>query len=101
MDLGEILTLAWDDTGTILCSGGKDTRVVLWDCVSETGIAKLKGHKGPVTRVRFWKDSKYLVTSSTDATLRVWDMITHVCVHTIPGNSQVDFIFIFINLINA
>ncbi|CAG7719401.1 unnamed protein product [Allacma fusca] len=84
-----VMSLAWDDSGTVLASGGKDTRVILWDCVSETGIAKLKGHKGPVTQLRFWNESKYLLSSSIDATVHVWDTRTNECIHTIACIGQV------------
>ena len=37
----------------LLCSGGNDTDVVVWDLVAERGLCRLKGHRDAVTSVRF------------------------------------------------
>ena len=87
--------IAWDHSGTVVASGGKDTKIILWDCVSETGIAKFKGHKGPVTQLKFWKESKYLLSCSIDATVHLWDTRTNECVQTIPCISQVIITYLF------
>ncbi|CAL8082924.1 unnamed protein product [Orchesella dallaii] len=79
-----VTSLAWDDSGTLLASGSKDTRIVIWDCVGEVGVVKYTAHKGSVTHLQFWKDSAYLISSSTDATIRLWDMTVKDAVHTIP-----------------
>lgn len=74
-----------------MASGSKDTNVILWDCVTESGITKLKGHKGPITQLQFWRDSKYIISSSLDSTIRIWNMITFDCVHTVPVDSKVQY----------
>ena len=37
-------------------------------------IYQLKGHTGTITGAIFSRDSRYLVTSSSDSTMRVWDL---------------------------
>ncbi len=32
-------------TGTVLASGGRDTDVILWDLITESGLYRLRGHK--------------------------------------------------------
>ena len=49
-------SLCFDESCSRLASGGKDTHVIVWDVVNECGLFRLKGHKGPITRVRFLKD---------------------------------------------
>jgi U3 small nucleolar RNA-associated protein 12 len=39
----EVTILRFNSSGTLLVSGSKDTDIVLWDIVQETGIARLKG----------------------------------------------------------
>ena len=34
---------------TVLVSGARDTAVVVWDIVAETGICRLRGHRHAVT----------------------------------------------------
>jgi len=95
---GEITCIAWNESMQI-ASGSKDTRIIVWDGLSETGVMKLAGHKGMVTQIRFWKDFNYLVSCSTDATIRIWDLVTQYNVHIIPCNVQVKIpLFEVINL---
>lgn len=79
----------WDDSGTLIASGSQDTRIVVWDCVGEVGVVKFTAHKKAITHLQFWKDSSYLVSSSTDATIRIWDMSIKDAVHTIPFDTAV------------
>lgn len=55
-------TLAFSNDGLTLASGGKDSVIVLWDIVSESGIYRLNGHKGSITQLQFTLDDKYLVS---------------------------------------
>ncbi len=89
--LGEVTCLSWDSSESQVASGSKDSRVIVWDVVSETGLHKLSGHKGVITRVRFWqcRDEEFLVTSSYDTTLRIWNLATKLNVHSIPCTIQV------------
>lgn len=54
--------LAFSNDGLTLASGGKDSVVVLWDIVSESGIYRFSGHKSTITQVQFTLDDKYLVS---------------------------------------
>jgi U3 small nucleolar RNA-associated protein 12 len=38
--------------GAVLASGGRDTDVILWDLVTESGMFRLRGHKDAVTALR-------------------------------------------------
>lgn len=40
----------------------QDTDVIVWDVVSESGLFRLKGHKGEVTKVEFLKERNVLLT---------------------------------------
>jgi U3 small nucleolar RNA-associated protein 12 len=46
-----ITSLCFDGPGHRLASGSKDTCLIVWDVVNESGLYRLKGHKGPITRV--------------------------------------------------
>lgn len=39
--------------GTLLASGSRDTAVIVWDVITESGLFRLKGHKDSVTGLRF------------------------------------------------
>jgi U3 small nucleolar RNA-associated protein 12 len=46
----------------------------------------LSGHKDEVTEVKFIADAKYLVSSSKDTLVKVWDLTTQYCIQTIVGH---------------
>ncbi|TYZ65719.1 hypothetical protein PybrP1_006267 [[Pythium] brassicae (nom. inval.)] len=71
----------------VLASGARDTDVIVWDLVSQTGLFRLKGHKDAVTALRFVgeRDAR-LVTASKDSLLKVWDLDTQHCVQTCVGH---------------
>ncbi|GAB6030553.1 Dip2/Utp12 protein [Chamberlinius hualienensis] len=80
-----ITCLAYDESGLRLLSGSMDTEVVLWDIVNESGVFRLKGHKGVVTQCHFL-NSNTAVTSSLDSTIKFWDLDIQHCFKTMVGH---------------
>jgi RNA polymerase sigma factor (sigma-70 family) len=68
-----VQTMAVSPDGKLLAGGGPQT-LTLWDLMTRTPRAKLKGHTGPVRAVTFTLDGRTLVSASQDRTLRVWDV---------------------------
>lgn len=92
-----VVSMSYDQSGTLLASGGADSDIYIWDTVSLCGKARLKGHKDAVTGVVFVEPPntsspssssgpQYLVSASKDTLLKVWDLSTHHCVQTIVGH---------------
>src|SRR5579859_2748706 len=88
-----ITQLSFDSEGNRLASGSRDTDVVLWDLVSEEGIARLRSHQDQITGVSFFRpinDSTeetsmrgdLLLTAGKDGLIKVWDLSTNFCVET-------------------
>jgi U3 small nucleolar RNA-associated protein 12 len=97
-----VTTLAFDQSGVRLASGSKDTDIVIWDLVSEVGLFKLRGHKGQITGLHFIHpagetdgdeemngadleidpDQTFLLSTSKDALIKVWDVNTQHCIET-------------------
>jgi U3 small nucleolar RNA-associated protein 12 len=78
-----INTLAFSHDGFTLASGGKDSLIILWDILNETGKYRLNGHTDSITQLQFTLDDKYLVSSSKDTSIRFWDVTSHSCFYTI------------------
>lgn len=84
-------TLSWDLEGTRLASGGTEGEIVVWDTVAEVGLFRLRGHRGPVTSIRFiphptlevTSHPGYLVSTSKDTYLKLWDLSTQHCIQTV------------------
>ena len=95
-----------------LASGSQDTDITVWDLVAEVGLFKLRGHKNQVTALHFLQpnnakssgtfDSEagedgvplnghvaesddtpgFLLTTSKDALIKIWDLTTQHCIET-------------------
>jgi U3 small nucleolar RNA-associated protein 12 len=89
-----ISCLAYDGSGTLLASGGKDSDVVIWDTVSLSGVCRLRGHKDAITGLAFLSigatgtvgSRQMLVSTSKDTLMKVWDLGTQHCLQTIVGH---------------
>ena len=44
--------------------------MIVWDVVGECGLARLVGHKGPVTAVTILREGEVVVSASKDTTVR-------------------------------
>jgi ribosome assembly protein 4 len=51
-------------------------------------IATLRGHVGPVYQCSWSSDSRLLVSSSKDTTLKVWETKTCKLKHDLPGHDD-------------
>jgi len=81
---GAVMGIDYSPSGKHLATASKDKTACLWD-VSGTAdvirprpffnlLRRMRGHRGRVTGVSFSPDGEMLVTSSSDRTLRVWDL---------------------------
>jgi U3 small nucleolar RNA-associated protein 12 len=66
-----VTALRYNKSGSLLASGGKDTDLVIWDVLGETGLFRLRGHRDQVTDVLFLARGNRLVSSSKDSVVRV------------------------------
>ena len=88
-----VTQLCFDSQGNRLASGSRDTDVILWDIVSEEGIARLRSHQDQITGLAFLNPSSqddkenrvvgdFLLTSGKDGMVKIWDLTTNFCVET-------------------
>lgn len=97
-----VTQLTFDRSGVRLASGSKDTDIIVWDLVAEVGLYRLRGHKDQITSLNFLvaeseqasghapqneisdsTDSNvFLLSTSKDALIKVWDLSTQHCVET-------------------
>lgn len=57
-----ITSISFDSMGVRLCTGSKDTELVIWDLVGECGLFRLKGHKAPITKAVFMNNKNLLIS---------------------------------------
>lgn len=83
--------LAFDRDGSRLASGSRDTDIIVWDLLAETSQFRLRGHKDQITGLAFLDAAEdasleqaqdYLLSTSKDASVKIWDLITPHCIET-------------------
>ncbi|KAF4509475.1 hypothetical protein G6O67_003648 [Ophiocordyceps sinensis] len=82
-------SLAVTDGGNSIDSLRRDLDILrLWDIQKGTVSKTLIGHSSHIEHIGFSPDSKWIVSSSEDGTLRLWDMMTGACSLTIARSTR-------------
>ncbi|CCF54549.1 uncharacterized protein UHO2_01932 [Ustilago hordei] len=104
-----VIALAFDTQGLRIASASLDTDIILWDLVAETGLYRLRGHRDAVTAIAFVQlpstlinpdgpsssaavhsqsdAAGYLLSTSKDGLLKLWDLSLQHCVETVVHGS--------------
>ncbi|KAI6196720.1 hypothetical protein M3Y94_01142400 [Aphelenchoides besseyi] len=90
--------LAFSNDSLTLASGGKDSVVIMWDIVSESGLFRLTGHKGSITQLQFTLNDRYLISSSKDTQLKFWDIGSQTCFYTLSESMSEVYTFSLVKL---
>ncbi|KAF9289748.1 hypothetical protein BGZ68_008712 [Mortierella alpina] len=93
-DEDSVLSLA--ATEKLLFSGGQGAHrsdIHVWDLEHFQLVANLKGHLGSILCMTLREDGKWLLSSSGDGTVRVWDTTTFKCLYHIHSSQDVGDVF--------
>lgn len=72
---GVVSTLAFQNTdGNLIFAAGDDNKINGWDLESRELVMALEGHFAKVTSICCTQDGKYLVTTSRDRVVILWDV---------------------------
>ena len=78
-------------SNTSFVSAGGDAKIVLWDASRHVPITKFYGHEGDAGSIDFPREKcKSFISSSTDGTVRVWDMNSGKCSHIFKTSDEVN-----------
>jgi len=88
-----------ENHGSIIISGANDTSLRIFDTRVSKVVGSLEGHTGAVMCVQFdpWQGGEvstsadgsgipYVVSGSRDTSVKVWDLRTQKCVHTLNNH---------------
>jgi len=75
--------------GMILATGTVDNLVRVWDLKSQKNVATFRGHKGPITDLKFSENGFFLATSAEDTVLKLWDLRGPKNIATLQMDSNV------------
>ncbi len=72
------------DNGRFVQSGA----IHLWELATSRRLRTLEGHRGAVTSVCLSFDGRYVLSGSTDATVKLWEISSGQCLRTFAGHAD-------------
>lgn len=82
-----VLALAWNAAGTAVAAGRLDNTVLLCP-MGQAQCQVFEGHGNRVQGVAFSSDGKQLISASLDKSIKIWNVDTGHCVHTLPDTQR-------------
>ena len=73
---GQLSSLAFDPAGTRLALGSWNDTVTVLDVATDKLVLELVGHTRGVSGLAYSPDGRYIATTSTDNSMRIWDPTT-------------------------
>ena len=88
LHIGPIPKLAFDDTATLVASGGVDGSIKVWDIVRQYCTHNLKGSVGVISTIEFYQNGKelFIYASGDDSVIRCWNLSTSMVTQELKGH---------------
>jgi len=83
-----VYTVAYSPDGKYIVSGGKDSKIRVWDINKVKNVRVLSGHTSGVFSAAFARKGKIIISGSADKTVKIWDIETRQCLKTLKGHSD-------------
>ncbi|KAJ9102340.1 hypothetical protein QFC21_002740 [Naganishia friedmannii] len=94
-DKGSVYALVTNSQGTLLASGTPERIIRLWDPrvgVTATGgkssAGGLVGHTDNVKALLMSEDGRYMLSGSSDSTVKLWSLAAQRCIHTFTHHTH-------------
>ena len=84
-----VFDVAFNPAGTRCVSAGRDGNAIVWDPMRQKRMGTLKGHQDWVVNAAVSPNGSLVATSSSDRTVKVWDVRTMAKVAEIPNEFTV------------
>jgi WD40 repeat protein len=81
----QAMAISADGTRLATSFGVADGTIQIWNLVTGEQLARLEGHRGWVSGLKFWREDR-LISSSADQTIRVWDLNRRESIRILHGH---------------
>ncbi|KAG9347982.1 hypothetical protein JZ751_004001 [Albula glossodonta] len=81
-------TINLNQAGTLLVSGSKEGTVSIWDTTSSVLLHQVQCHSGTIHDIAFSPDSRHVLSTGEDRSLRVVDVQTGMLISTVAAEEQ-------------
>jgi WD40 repeat protein/uncharacterized caspase-like protein len=83
-----VAAVAFNSSGTLVASGGSDSRIKLWNPVTGDLVRTYERHSDEVRAVAFTNDGKTLACGSADGTIKLWDLVADKGLRVLKGHTE-------------
>ncbi|SCV71380.1 BQ2448_2968 [Microbotryum intermedium] len=83
-----VYSLSSTPSGSLLAAGTPERVVRVWDPRSRSQVARLGGHTDNVRAVLLAEEGKWLLSASSDSTVKLWSLAAQKCLHTFSHHSE-------------
>ena len=89
--LGLLQSLTYSPDGTVICTGGDDGRIKLWNSTTGLSTVTFEQHTSSVSALAFAKKGQVMFSASLDGTVRAWDLVRYRNFRTLVTPDPVQF----------
>lgn len=83
---GKTLCVGWSPTENIIVTGGDNSTISIYHTTNGNLLGSLTGHKGWLWCLKFTIDGRFVLSGSSDRTLKVWNVKDRKCISTLGGH---------------
>ncbi|BGP44760.1 hypothetical protein JCM10450v2_000574 [Rhodotorula kratochvilovae] len=85
---GSVYSLGTTPSGSLIAAGTPERVVRVWDPRSRKQVSRLGGHSDNIRAVQLSDDGKWLLSASSDSTVKLWSLAAQKCLHTFSHHAD-------------
>ena len=90
MEFNEISAVAWSPREELVATAGYDTAIRLWNRKGQVRV--LVGHESFINSLNFTPDGRFLISGSSDGTIKIWKLATGACLTVVNLFNNEDYL---------